>query len=121
MNLEKKASTELRPPFQWIDKDGGKHFISEMETRHLFFTVRMIWNHTMPMAARLLPYKQYRFSAIYGPKYLADAVKHMIPELSERTDLQDLWAADIERMKNWFMQQDLLKQPQKEIVNESAV
>lgn len=68
-----------------------------METRHLFFTVRMIWNHRMPPVARSMSYKRYTFGPEYTPAYLAQAIRKMIPELLSREDMQADWMAEINR------------------------
>lgn len=68
-----------------------------METRHLFFTVRMIWNHRMPAVARSANYIQYTFQPVYTSVYLAQAIRMMIPELMKRGDIQPDWQAEIDR------------------------
>lgn len=73
--------------FRWRDKDGIMHPVEEMSTRHLFYTVRMIWNHSVPEEFRLRPYRPYKFSTFYTPRYMSDGVGAMLDELSRRENI----------------------------------
>jgi hypothetical protein len=97
--LEIGVRTETPPalPFLWRARDGVRHPITGMETRHLFHTVRMIWNHHMPPEARSTKYKRYHFGSFYTTAYLGEAIRRMIPELMQRDDLQSDWRAEIDR------------------------
>lgn len=44
---------------RWITQDGESLLISEMETTHIFYSVRMLWNHHVPVVYRLMPYRPY--------------------------------------------------------------
>lgn len=74
----------LRPFFKWRDRHGVFHSVSDMETRHLFYTLRMIWNHTVAESMQLQPYKKYAFGAFYSPDYMQRAIKHIGQELFTR-------------------------------------
>lgn len=76
------------PAFKWRDREGIFHAIDKMETRHLFYTLCMIWNHSMPEEAATHEYKRYSFSAFYTPAYMEQAIKSIMPELFKRKDLQ---------------------------------
>jgi hypothetical protein len=78
------------------------HFVDEMETRHLFYTLRMIWNHSMPEEARSPSYKRYTFGAFYTPWYMGDAIRAIIPELQTRADLTSAWRAEIDRWEAYL-------------------
>ena len=73
--------------FKWRDRKGNFHAPRDMETHHLFFTLRMIWNHSAPEELKILPYKKYAFSSFYTPQYVREAVRYLCRELSLRTDL----------------------------------
>lgn len=80
-------SKKLELPFQWRDQKGIFHSIDRMETRHIFFVLRMIWNHSAPNNMKIFPYKQYRFGDFYSKEYIKKAIKAMLPELASRSDL----------------------------------
>jgi hypothetical protein len=87
--------------FAWRDRTGQWHLVKRMETRHLFYTLRMIWNHTMPASARL-PGNLYSFGPTYTRKYMIDAISAIVPELAQRKDMTPDWTAQLERMKDWL-------------------
>lgn len=75
----------LRKGFRWIDQHGEEHCVKSMSTQHLFFSLRMIWNHSAPIEMRIEPYKRYYIRR--SPEYLAEAVKHLVTELNTRKNL----------------------------------
>lgn len=100
---------ELKLPFKW--KPSGKEKISphEMETRHLWFTLRMIWNHTMPEHQRFKPYKHYSFGPTYTTEYMLEAVKEILKELSTRKDMEKSWWKELLTMEAICKKQNLIK------------
>jgi hypothetical protein len=76
----------------------------EMATRHLFYTLRMIWNHSMPEEARIEPYRRYLFGRRHNPEYLKVAIIAIGMELAERDDLDDELSEQLLRMMNYFRQ-----------------
>ena len=87
--------------FRWRDRAGNLHALSTMATRHLFFTLHMIWNHTMPASARL-PGNLYTFSSYYTPAYMKDAIRALTTELAGRSDLDADWQRELNFMFNWL-------------------
>lgn len=87
--------------FRWRDRAGNLHAPSTMATRHLFFTLRMIWNHTMPASARL-PGNLYTFSSYYKPDYMKDAIRALTAELATREDMQPDWKDQLTFMLEWL-------------------
>lgn len=85
-------------PFLWRTRRG--EFISpkNMQTSHLFFTVRMIWNHTVPEELKLRPYNEYTFDANYSKEYMAKAAECMLKELATRTDLTEKATRELNHM-----------------------
>ncbi len=99
----KHPSSQLQTEFKWRDRKGKTHLVSNMETRHLFYTLRMIWNHSAPINLRLEPYQKYFFSpSKYSATYIRKAAKHIFLELSRRTDLQFLWVKELKFMERNF-------------------
>ncbi|MCP4552479.1 MAG: hypothetical protein GY834_10670 [Bacteroidetes bacterium] len=69
-----------------------------METRHLFYTLKMIWNHTVPEEMQLKPFKKYRLNM--SKDYLKDAVSCMVTELNTRRNLE-LYITEIIKIENY--------------------
>ena len=86
--------------FKWRDRKGVFHRPSDMHTHHLFYTVRMIWNHNMPV--KIGTYQQYDFNGIYTDEYLKEALRAMVPELASRDDIEDSCHADLRTMTRWL-------------------
>lgn len=74
--------------FQWRDSHGRFHSPIEMETRHLFFTLKMIWNHSAPEHMKLKPYKKYSFGPGYTAEYMLKAIKALSAELKTRDNIE---------------------------------
>jgi len=74
--------------FQWRDRRGEFHDVSQMASRHLFYTLKMIWNHSAPEEFKIEPYKRYYFSPFYTQEYIEQAVRAMISELTRRKNIE---------------------------------
>jgi len=96
---KQKKGTEVIPSFQWRDKQGNFHHPSDMETRHLFFTIRMIWNHTCPKECMLEPCIKYTFRPFYSSKYMSKAIKYIYIELMTRDDMKPYFKQQLGRMR----------------------
>lgn len=96
-----RTSEDLASAFKW--KTSKDEYISpvEMETRHLFFTIRMIWNHTMPEMYRSKHYRHYRLGSFYTQEYLLSAIHALLGELSLRKDIHPSWQVDIDSMRHF--------------------
>lgn len=86
--------------FRWKDRDDVFHNPECMETRHIFFTLRMIWNHSAPKEMVIKPYKKYVFDDYYTKDYMIEAVKHLSYELSKRSDLSPYFVKCLLIIKN---------------------
>lgn len=73
--------------FLWKTKESKFLKTEDMATRHLFFTIRMIYNNTVPDNYQHHPVKLYKFGEFYTKEYFAIAVRVMLQELSKREDL----------------------------------
>jgi len=97
--IESAGDTRPDTGFKWRDRKGGMHSPADMGTAHVFFTLRMIWNHSAPEHLKLRPFRQYTsFGAHYSPDYMRRAIKALVAEASGRDDLRPEWAADIRWM-----------------------
>ena len=85
-------------PFLWRTRHGEYISPKNMRTSHLFFTVRMIWNHSVPNELKLNPYNAYFFDSNYPSSYMARAVEYMLKELTTRTDLTEKAALELNHM-----------------------
>ena len=90
--------------FRWRQATGQLVCPKQMATRHLFYTLRMIWNHSMPKEARIEPYRRYRFGERHSPEYLKVAIVAIGTELAARDDLADDLSEQLLRMMNYFRQ-----------------
>ena len=70
--------------FVWRDRKGKEYHPTLMDDQHLFYTVRMIWNHSMPDKVKLHPYNKYSFRAFYTTEYMKAAIMCLLPELLNR-------------------------------------
>lgn len=91
--------------FAWRDRKGEFHLLENMETRHLFHVVRMIWDHSMPLEFRTNYPKRYTFPEFYTTDYMALAVKMGLPELLARKDLEEYMAFWLDWMVNCLRSQ----------------
>lgn len=78
--------------YAWRDRHGNFHRIEDMETRHLFHVVRMIWDHSMPKEWQTTFRSRYHFPEFYDVDYMALSVRLMFPALMNRKDLTpEMW------------------------------
>lgn len=68
--------------FQWRCQDKRVLRIGDMETRHIFNCVRMLWNHHVPEHMQLKPFKRYVIRMRRG--YIIGAMYAMLQELLTR-------------------------------------
>lgn len=76
--------------FVWTCHDGRQMAPAEMQTSHLFYTVRMIFNHLAPPAFRIPGCKRWAGIDTMNREYLALALKSMALELQRRHELRPL-------------------------------
>lgn len=107
MNITTKNKTEVATVWKWRCKNGIRMRPSKMETRHLFFTLRMIWNNTMPSHMHV-GYKPiyYQFSEYYTDKYLKEAIRYLSLELVKRNDMKPSWKKELNKMISFFDKRD---------------
>ena len=68
--------------FRWRTDKGEMLYPTDMETSHLFYTVRLIWNNIAPTSDRIVFISSRRFSAeLYTEEYLSEALQVLSAEL----------------------------------------
>lgn len=107
MNVSIMNSESSKPVksdgFKWKDRYGEFWDISDMRTDHLYYVIRMIWNHSAPDHLKLKPYKGYKFGSYYSVAYMKASVENMLNELSNRPDLTYKMKADLLFMEGAFL------------------
>lgn len=103
-------NTQVQTNFRWRDRTGEFHNPKDMHTRHLFFTLRMIWNNTLPESARLPNANLYTFGKFYTKIYLVTAIKELTKELVKRKDMKQEWKDQLQFMINWLRTNQLENQ-----------
>lgn len=94
-----EASPDPVAPFKWRDRGGKFHPVNKMETRHLFYTLTLIWNHTTEDLK--LPGRIYdSLGAYYTSDYVMEAAKAIAAELATRKGISRDWQGKINLMKN---------------------
>jgi hypothetical protein len=103
--------TNIVQPFQWR-MSAGRGYISVkvMATRHLFNTLRMVWNMTMPADATLSRVTYDGFGPEYTPAYLKQAITCIYSELLGRDDVTPAMLADLKKMRDYLAKQGLHSQ-----------
>lgn len=90
-------------PFQWRSADGDFWHPDHMETRHVFYTVRMIWNHSVPEDMRVgQNVRLYRFGEFYTADYMKQAVLALGRELMTRKDLAPWQRRELGQIAAYF-------------------
>lgn len=96
--LEQIFGKNIDVKFTWRDRHGEFHDPKDMHTKHLFHTLRMIWNHSAPEYLKVHPFQKYKFPEFYTSDYMGAAVSAMYHELSKRDDLNDYQINTLQRM-----------------------
>lgn len=98
------------PEWKWRTAQGEFIPPRDMVTRHLFYTLRMIWNNTMPPGTHVgRNIRYYRFGPHYSESYLGDAIRFIGGELFTRPDLQQWQKLELEQMARLFEKHKLDK------------
>lgn len=93
----------LASDWMWIERGGRRVPPVHMETRHLFYTLRMIWNHAMPAHMRVgRNLKRWSFGKPHTPEYMREAVLHIGAELLGRPDIAPWMLAELDQVRAWL-------------------
>lgn len=98
------STTDLAEDFKWRTARGAKLSPHIMDTRHLFHTVRMIWNNTMPEPVPDNP-KFYNFGPQYTNQYLKTALVVLFRELTGRKNLTHKMQTQLNWMRDKALNQ----------------
>lgn len=89
--------------FVWVSHNGSRRPISEMASPHIFYSLRMIFNHSVPPAFRVLrpgeTMNRYSDVPHWTPAYRQAAVNAFTRELCSRDDLEPELQAQFDDMK----------------------
>lgn len=100
MKVTLKPDYDVSHTWRWKDKKHNFYKPKDMTTQHLFNTLKMIWNHTMPVKVGV--YTQYKFPEFYTDAYMKQAIKYMALELVRRNDLYPSSQMQLRFMVNWL-------------------
>src|SRR5215510_4649181 len=85
--------------FIWRDQAGNEWKLKDMRTSHLFFCIRMIYNHTVPPQMRLIG-GRYEDVEKWDNDYKVVAVTMLTKELVKRKPLPEWMLQQIHVMDN---------------------
>jgi hypothetical protein len=97
------TSLETRPPpFVWKMQTGETISVKEMRTSHLFYVVRMIFNHSAPPVYQIPGCRSYNGPQRWTLNRRRRAVKAMLDELAVRSsaDLAPWMWQQLEHMRD---------------------
>lgn len=87
-------------PVLWITSACEVTPITDMETSHLFYTIRLVWNSMMPLPLSVGTYKATWFSMkTYTPEYWAKFLPAAYKELQSRSNLADRYQEQLANMQ----------------------
>lgn len=93
------SGTAVVPGWRWRTAREGQLPPAEMETSHLFNTLRMIWNNHMPASMRVGAVRLFRFCPQRHPRhYLGEAILQIGRELMRRPDITPGMRVQLEQM-----------------------
>jgi hypothetical protein len=78
---------DLEREFIWKDREDNFIRVSQMDTKHVFYTWLMIWNHGVPPWHQIWFRHRYTFGSYYTKNYMLEAFRAMYIELKRRDDL----------------------------------
>lgn len=102
LELELRDGKWLTPTWRWRDRNGRWFFPSDMETRHVFHTIKMIWNNFMPDHMAFSDARFYHFGPTYSLGYLKMALVNLWAELEKRNNLTWGQLNQLEIMRRWM-------------------
>lgn len=96
-------SKEVSKPFLWRTMKGEVLRLDQMDTKHLFNILKMIYNHLaeqydLPPIWFTVKYPDYQVRSKLIPRHLAKNMCVFIAEIERRNDLPDKYKAPYERI-----------------------
>ena len=92
----------LSTNFKWIERDGNRISPADMATRHLVFSLRMIYNHTMPEEYHIPGGVRYSNVGSWPLARLRDSVRNLMAEVLKRDDLTPEFHRILNGMKRGY-------------------
>ncbi len=83
----RKASAKARP-FMWITHKGKAMLPRDMATPHLFYTIRMLYNHSVAPVFRIGDFKRYNDVPKWPLSYRERAMTNLENEFLKRDDAE---------------------------------
>lgn len=77
-------SNEVAKPFVWTTQNGEELEPRQMRTSHVFYALRMIFNHTVPAPWRIPDCKKYNGPGDWPIAYRKQAIFAFVDELTRR-------------------------------------
>lgn len=97
--------TALAPSatWTWRERSGAHVRPTDMDSKHLFYTLRMIWNHSMPSCMEVgRNVRRYVFGPFYTAEYMRAAVMHIGAELFSRDDVAPWMLTELDQIRAWL-------------------
>lgn len=99
--LLNRSAAEVQTPFIWTTQTGERIPVTKMRSSHLFYVVRMIFNHTVPPTLQIAGCQRYDGPQRWPMARRLESVKAMLEELARRpNDLPPWMYAQLEHMRN---------------------
>lgn len=104
--------TKVDTNWCWRDRHGERHRPAQMETGHVFNTMKMIWNNLVPIEFHVGHNPRlYHFGPHYTKDYMVKAIYQMGHQLTQRT-LTDEQMAMLRQMHFYFQRMGMLTNQQ---------
>lgn len=85
---------------KWKTSNGQSTKVTNMDTKHLFYIIRLLWNTYMPEPLALGTQKVSYFNVeLYTHSYLKEVIQAMYKELGTRQDLDWDLEGQLEQMQ----------------------
>lgn len=88
--------------FVWKSHNGKTYLVQQMATPHLFYALRMIWNHSIPEYFRIPAVPYYPDVPHWSKKYKKQAMDTIQDELESRDFANEL---DEEQLREYYYMQ----------------
>ena len=88
--------------FRWRQRGGQLWLPVDMSTQHLWFTLRVLWNHAVPKDRRLIPFRAYEFGPSYTAEYLDTAWLVLGKEILSRQAMLPAWQKEFEQLRPYL-------------------
>ncbi len=93
-------------PFVWVTHKGKSMSVRQMATEHLFYTIRMLYNHSVPPFLRVGEFVRYPDVSRWPIDYRRKASAAMFKEFNRRSDCE---RADIHEIDDMMANASVLR------------